>query len=163
MANRGIPLSTAGVKLCYAVETTEGERPTTGYAHIPDIKEIPDFNPEPETHEATDLEETEYKFYVAGLKDIGGALSFLANFTAKLQKEWEEIVEAYETALAANKRMWFQIVHPKLPKAVFFPGEPANMGLPSMGVNGIMETNVYITPNGAPEWETKAEPEVAEG
>lgn len=154
---RGIALSTAGVKLWYAVEATADTRPTTGYTHIPDIKEVPDFNPEPETHEATDLEETEYKFYVAGLKDVGGALGFTANFTEKLQTEWEGIVEAYKAAAESGKRMWFQISHPKLPKALFFPGEPAAMGLPGMGVNGVMETTVYITPVAGPQWETKVE------
>lgn len=153
---RGIALSTAGVKLWYAVESEKEQRPTTGYTHIPDIKEIPDFNPEPESHEATDLEETEYKFYVAGLKDVGGSLGFGANFTEKLQTEWGGIVEAYNTALASGKRMWFQISHPKLPKAVFFPGEPSNMGLPGMAPNGVMETTVYITPAAAPIWEAKA-------
>lgn len=155
MANRGIALSTAGVTVGYAVETTANTRPTTGYKVIPDLKEVPDFNPEPETHEATDLEETEYKFYVAGLKDIGGALAFLANFTQNLQDEWETLVDAYNTAEADGKRVWFEIKHPKLAKSVFFPGQPAAMGLPGMSVNNVLETNVYITPNGAPEWQTK--------
>lgn len=155
--SRGIALSTAGVKLSYAVETVADTRPETGYVHIPDIKEVPDFNPEPETHEATDLEETEYKFYVAGLKDVGGALAFTANFTQKLQTEWAKIVEAYNTASTTGKRMWFQIAHPKLEKAVFFTGEPASMGLPGMSVNGVLETSVYITPTTSPAWEAKVE------
>ena len=155
MANRGIALSTAGVTLSYAVEESINTRPTGTYTVIPDIKEIPDYNPEPETIEATDLEETEYKFYVAGLKDVGGALGFLANFTDKLQTEWDDVVEAYETALAAGKRVWFQIKHPKLSKALFFPGEPSKMGLPSMSVSSILETTLYITPNSSPEWAEK--------
>ena len=153
---RGVALSTAGVAVKCAVEQTANTRPTTGYVQIHDIKEIPDFNPEPETHEATDLEETEYKFYVAGLKDVGGALGFLANFTQALQTHWEEIVEAYNTGIASGKRTWFTIEHPKLEKAVFFTGEPSPMGLPSMSVNGILETTVYITPTSSPSWETKA-------
>lgn len=156
MANRGIALSTAGVTIGYAVEETANTRPSKGYILIPDIKEIPDFNPEPETHEATDLEETEYKFYVQGLKDVGGALGFLANFTEKLQTAWETLVGAHTTAQTSGKRVWFEIKHPKLPKSVFFPGEPASMGLPGMSVNGVLETTVYITPNGAPEWNTKS-------
>ena len=153
----GIALSTAGVKVWYAVEETANTRPTAGYTHISDLKEVPDFNPEPETQEATDLEETEYKFYVAGLKDVGGALGFLANFTEALQTQWEGIVEAYETGITSQKRMWFQISHPKLPKAVFFTGEPAAMGLPGIAVNGVLETTVYITPTSAPIWETKVD------
>ena len=154
---RGIALSTAGVKVWYAVEETANTRPTSGFTQIPDIKEVPDFNPEPEAIDATDLEETEYKFSVAGLKDLGGAMGFTANFTEKLQTEWDGIVEAYNTASAAGKRMWFQVTHPKLTKAVFFPGEPSAMGMPGMGVNGVMETTVYITPVGGPQWETKVE------
>lgn len=153
---RGIALSTAGVAIKCAVETEANKRPTTGYTQIHDIKEVPDFNPEPETHEATDLEETEYKFYVAGLKDVGGALGFLANFTQALQTHWEEIVAAYNEGIAAGKRTWFTIEHPKLTKAVFFTGEPSPMGLPSMSVNGILETTVYITPTSSPVWENKA-------
>lgn len=155
MANRGIALSTAGVTIGYATEAEAGTRPSSGYTAIPDIKEVPNFNPEPETYEATDLEETEYKFYVAGLKDIGGALSFLANFTEKLQTSWETLVGAYNTAAESGKKIWFEIKHPQLSKSVFFTGEPSPMGLPSMSVNGILETNVYITPTSAPTWETK--------
>lgn len=150
---RGVALSTAGVTIGYAVESTKGTRPTTGYTTIHDIKEVPDFNPEPETLEATDLEETEYKFYVAGLKDVGGALGFLANFTQELQTQWDTIVSAHK-ALTEGKRMWFEIKHPKLTKSVFFPGEPAAMGLPSMSVSSVLETTLYITPVGAPVWET---------
>ena len=153
---RGIALSTAGVAIKYAVETEANNRPTTGYTQIHDIKEVPDFNPEPETIEATDLEETEYKFYVAGLKDVGGALGFLANFTQALQTQWDTIMSSYATAVQGNKRMWFEISHPKLTKSVFFTGEPASMGLPSMSVSSILETTLYITPTSAPVWEAKA-------
>ena len=153
----GVALSTAGVAIGYAVETEAGKRPTAGYVDISDVKEVPDFNPEPESHETTDLSQTEYKTYTPGLKDLGGALGLLANFTEKLQTQWGEIVDAHEEAAAAGKRMWFQIKHPKLAKAVFFPGEPSPMGLPSMGVNSVLETTLYITPTGAPSWEDKVE------
>ena len=151
---RGIALSTAGVALKYAVGSTADTKPTA-FTQIHDIKEIPDFNPEPETIEATDLEETDSKFYVAGLKDVGGALGFLANFTQTLQTQWSEIMSAYETAVQSNQKMWFEISHPKLEKAVFFTGEPSSMGLPSMSVSSILETTLYITPTSAPKWETK--------
>lgn len=153
---KGISLSTAGVGLYFAVETTAGTRPESGYARIYDIKEIPDFNPEPESIEATDLEETESKFYVAGLKDAGGALAFLANFTDALQTQWDQIVAFYNESKDSNKNMWFEIAHPNLKKAVFFTGEPSPMGIPSMSVGSILETNLYITPTSAPAWETKA-------
>ena len=64
----GIAISTAGVTFGYAVESTKGTRPTSGYTVIPDIKEIPEMNPEPETLETTVLSETEFKTYIEGLK-----------------------------------------------------------------------------------------------
>ena len=152
----GIAISTAGVTFGYAVETTAGTRPTTGYKLIPDIKEIPEMNPEPETIETTTLAQTEYKTYIEGLKDLGGALSFLANYTTELETAWGALVEAYNTANAANKSIWFEVKHPKLEKSVFFTGQPSAMGLPAMAVGNVLETNLYITPTNAPAWETKS-------
>jgi hypothetical protein len=151
----GIALSTAGVTIGYAVEATANTRPTTGYTAIPDVKEVPEMNPEPETLETTTLAETEYKTYIEGLKDLGGALSFLANFTKELETAWAELVEEYHTAKAAGKSVWFEVKHPGLDKSVFFTGQPSAMGLPAMSVNSVLETNLYITPTNAPIWETK--------
>ena len=152
----GIALSTAGVTIGYAVETTAGTRPTTGYIVIPDIKEVPEMNPEPETLETTTLAATEYKTYIEGLKDLGGALSFLANFTSDLETAWAALITAYNTAKTSKKSVWFEVKHPGLTKSVFFTGQPSAMGLPAMSVNSVLETNLYITPTNAPVWETKS-------
>ncbi len=45
------------------------------FTDIPNPKSIPDFNPEPSTHETTSLNAIEWKTYIQGLKDIGGAVS----------------------------------------------------------------------------------------
>ena len=151
----GIALSTAGVTFGYAVEKTKGTRPTTGYIVIPDIKEIPEMNPEPETLETTTLEQTEFKTYIEGLKDLGGALSFLANYTTELETAWTALVSAYKTGQSTGLSVWFEVKHPKLEKSVFFTGQPSAMGLPAMAVGNVLETNLYITPTNAPTWETK--------
>ncbi len=138
-----IAMSTAGVTVNYAVEATAGTRPTTGYIKIPSIKSVPEMNPSPETLETTDLSQTEFKTYVEGLKDLGGALAFLANFTTELEE--------------SGKAVWFEIKHPGLEKSVFFTGQPSAMGLPAMAVNSVLETNLYITPTNAPTWQAKTE------
>ena len=152
----GIAISTAGVTFGYAVEATKGTRPTTGYTIIPDIKEIPEMNPEPETLESTTLSETEFKTYIEGLKDLGGALSFLANYTTELETVWAALVTAYKEAAGEDKSVWFEVKHPKLEKSVCFTGQPSAMGLPAMAVNNILETNLYITPTNAPTWVAKS-------
>ena len=151
----GIAISTAGVTFGYAVEETKGQRPTSGYTIIPDVKEIPEMNPEPETLETTDLSQTEFKTYIEGLKDLGGALSFLANYTTDLETKWAALVAAYKAAIDEGKQTWFEVKHPKLEKSVFFTGQPSAMGLPQMSVGSVLETNLYITPTNAPAWETK--------
>lgn len=143
-------VSTAGMYLCYCVEATAGTMPTTGYTKIPEIKSMPSFNPAPEVIESTTLEETEYKTYVEGLKDLGGALEFGANLTDDLVEFWEDLLDAYDTAEAAGKAVWFAVVHPKLAKATFFQGDPAPIGLNEAAVSAMAETTLYITPNSAP-------------
>ena len=66
-----VRLSTAGIKFGYAVESTSGTKPTTGYTYIPELKEIPEINPEPSLLETTTLDETEFRTYIAGLKKLG--------------------------------------------------------------------------------------------
>lgn len=147
--------STAGMFLCYCVETTAGTRPTTGYTLIPEVKTMPSFNPAPETIDSTTLLETEYRTYVEGLKDLGGALEYGANLTADLISVWETCNSAHDTAAATGKATWFAVVHPKLDKAVFFEGDPSPLGLNEASVGSMAETTLYITPNSAPQWETK--------
>ena len=148
-------VSTAGMYLCYCVETTAGTRPTSGYQIIPEIKSMPSFNPAPSTIDSTTLLETQYVTYVKGLKDMGGALEYGANLTDDLVDFWETLLTAYDTAVAAGKAMWFAVVHPKLTKATFYKGEPAPLGFNEAAVGAMAETTLYITPNSAPIMETK--------
>ena len=145
-----INLSTAGVQLQYAVETTAGTRPTTGYTRIKGIKSTPSLNPSPDALETTTLDELEYKTYVDGLKDLGGALEFTFNLTEELIEKWDALMTAYETAKAQNLNTWFAIVVPGLTDAFYFPGNPSAMGLPETSVNTVLEITNYITPVGAP-------------
>ena len=147
--------STAGMYLCYCVETTAGSMPTSGYTQIPEIKTMLSFNPAPETIQSTTLLETEYHTYVEGLKDLGGALEYTANLTADLISIWGSCNSAHDTAAAQDKATWFAVVHPKLDKAVFFQGDPSPLGLNEAAVGEMAETTLYITPNSAPTWAAK--------
>ena len=148
--NNRIDLSTIGVQLHYCVETTSGERPTTGYTRIYGVKSTPSLNPSPDALETTTLDELEYKTYVDGLKDLGGALEFTFNLTEDLVTKWEALMTAYTAGKADNKRTWFCILVPGLTNAFYFPGNPSAMGLPETAVNSVLEITNYITPVGAP-------------
>jgi hypothetical protein len=146
-----IDLSTAGVQLWYAVETTKGTRPTTGYTRIKGIKSTPSLNAAPDTLETTTLDELEYKTYIDGLKDLGGALEFTFNLTEELITALDALMTAYTAGKASEKATWFTIVVPGLTQSFYFTGNPSNMGLPETAVNSVLEITNYITPTNAPE------------
>ena len=148
-----LELSTAGVSLKYCVETTAGTRPTASYTAVPNIKETPDFNPEPSTLEVTDLSDTVWKRYIAGLKDPGGALSFTANLTSAFKTAWETLVSAYTTAASSSKATWFEINVPTV-GSFYFAGIPSELGINGMSVDAVAEVSVYITPNKIHGWDT---------
>lgn len=151
MANE---LSTAGVKVKYIVEATAGTRPTSGYTTIPNIKSTPSLNPEPSNLEVTDLSDEEWKRYIPGLKDPGGALAFMANNTSAFQTAWAALVSAYDTAAAASKAVWFEIAIPSLTNSFYFAGIPSDLGLEAMEVDSPAEINAYVTPNQVEGWAT---------
>ena len=146
MAKRGIPITTAGTQVAYAIETVAGTMPTTATL-IPDIKEIPDLNPQPESLETTDLSCTEYKTYTDGLKDLSGANSYVANLTSLLEKVWAKMYEEYKTAKAGGKALWIYIVTPGLQTAAY-TASVAPLGVNGRAVNSVNEINCYITATG---------------
>lgn len=150
-----IDVSSAGVTLQYAVETTAGTRPTSGYKALTGIKSIPDLNPQPSNLDSTTLDETEWKTYIPGLKDVGGAIQFGANNSEKFQNDWEALMTAWETANTSGKKTWFAIVIPKLTKAFYFSGVPSRLGLNAVSVDSVLEVSPYITPDKIDGWKAK--------
>lgn len=145
----GIAVSGAGVSLGWAVEATAGSAPTT-FTSLPDIKSIPELNPEPSSLDTTDLSQTEYKTSIAGLKELG-VLSFGANLTNELITGWEALMTAHDTAKGSGKKTYFCITIPTLKKKVIFSGEPSALGLPAIEVDSVIEVNCYVTVTGAPK------------
>lgn len=150
-----IDLSTAGVSVQYAAETTSGTRPTTGYKAIKGIKAIPDLNPEPSSLETTTLDATEWKTYIPGLKDPGGALAFTANNSEQFQTDWATLIETASTAAETDLSMWFAIVIPGLTKAFYFAATPSPLGLSAVEVDSVLEIEPYMTPTQIHGWDAK--------
>lgn len=80
------------------------------------------------------------------MKDPGGALGFLANFTAAFKTAWETMYSAAETALEANKATWFEIAIPNM-DSFYFAGRPSELGFGGAEVDAVAEVTAYITPN----------------
>lgn len=150
-----IDLSTAGIQVAYCAESTAGTKPTSGWTKLTGIKSIPDFNPEPSSLETTTLDATEYRTYIPGLKDVGGAVAYTANMTEQFQTEWAALMTAYEAASQDNKAMWFVHVVPGLTKAFFFKGEPSPLGFSAVETDAVLEIDAYVAPTQIEGWDTK--------
>lgn len=150
-----VRLTTLGMLLCYAVEATAGTRPTTGYTIIPEVKSTPDFDTEPETIDSTTLFEDEYRTSEPGLRDLGGAAAFEANFTDALKDLVDDIIDDYDTAVASGKAMWFCVVHPKSNYAMYLKGRVVKVNFGAASVAEMLGTTIRIYPTQAPFMATK--------
>ena len=148
-----LEISTAGIKVLWAVETSSGSRPTSGYSQIPNVKSIPGYNPEPSTLQVTDLSDEEWHRYIPGLKDPGGSIGLTVNFNSTFISAWESMMSAYATAAADNKALWIEFAIPNM-ESFYFSAIPSNLGFNGADVDSVLENVAYLTPNGEPVWAT---------
>ena len=147
----GAELSTAGIKVKYCIETTAGTRPTSGYTMLPGIKSIPEFGGEPETLETTTLDKTKFKTYIPALQDAGGAVGLTMNFYSDSYTAWNTMVTAYQTAESSGKAMWIEYAIPGM-DSFYYRAKPTPISFGGADVDSVLETTVYVTPIGEPEW-----------
>ena len=151
-----IAITSIGTKVSYAFEATAGVRPTEGYKVIPQVKEIPELNPSPETLETTSFDNLKYKTYIDGLKDPGGTLDFLANLTQELYTMWQDpttgVMKQWDTAKTGGKAMYLCIDIPGIKECCYISVIPSDLGLPSASVNTVLEITLHFTAEGEPEW-----------
>ena len=63
-----VDLTTIGIRFGFAIESTAGTRPTA-FENIVNPKDTPDLSPQPDSLDATSLNDLEFKRYLLGLKD----------------------------------------------------------------------------------------------
>lgn len=139
---------TAGIKVKWGSGTASTT--PTSWTALPGITEIPEIGGAPETYETTSLDNLEYKTYVDGLKDTGGALAFVANDTPEFREAVEALIAAQGQTDAV---IWFGIEIPApIDQHMKFKGEAAPLGFGGAAINGVLTTTLYITPTGEPAW-----------
>lgn len=150
-----IELSTAGILVKWAVESTAGTMPTTGFVTIKGVKSIPEFNPEPPTLDVTPLAETEYHRYIPGLKDAGGAVGLTVNDYDDFRTSWAALLAAYETGKASGKALWIEYNVPGLSgdNSFYYTAIPSELGFGGAEVDAVYENVAYLTPNTVHGWD----------
>lgn len=157
----GISLSTAGILFGYGVETAKGQKPTV-FTQIERAMSLPALNPQPESLDVTPLDATEWKEYIAGLKDTGGALAVRFSLNNALKETWSDLIDKYNTAKASDLAVWVEFYIPGMTDAFFFTCEPTPLGFGGAEVNAHLEVEAFITPTGKIGWDTAVVPTKAE-
>lgn len=151
-------LTSIGLKVGIAVESTAGTMPVTDYYVIPQVTDIPDLDFEPDTIETTSYDNLEYKSYLPGLKDTGGIISLEANFTQYGVEMWDDIVTKLLPATnTTGKKAWIFISIVGTTRKWFIPINPVLTGLPSSPVNDKVTINYNFTVAGDIDAQTIAD------
>ena len=154
-----IDLSTAGIRIGVAYESTSGTRPTSGYTNIPNPKSIPSMDDAPSLLDATSLNATKYKTYVQGLRDLGGGdIAITFNYTQAWCDLWDTMVATNEANKATNKRTWLVFYIPGIDDSFFMPVDIVPRGNPGAEVDSVLETTGHFIPIGEPDFYTAINP-----
>lgn len=149
-----VGLSTNGIKMAYAPETTAGTKPTTGWEVIPDIVSIPAIGAEPGTIDVTPLSEMDYQRSVKGLRTVG-AITITGNMTSAFMTAWDTLMEAYVTAQKGDKTIWYSVYHPDFDQAFYFDGEPTEIPFPAASSNTAWQPAPSIIVGTVHDWDAK--------
>ena len=153
-------ISTAGINIKYAVETTAGTRPTTGYKEkaASGTMKIADFvtgisglTAEFEQYEVTPLSEKRRHRFIPGLQGNDGNISLNANINPTSRADWGLIVSEYE-ALTDGKGMWFEFNLPDDPQSMYFRVRPCPMGFPDVEVAQAVQGAIQLIENQCAGW-----------
>ena len=142
-------VSTAGMLVKYAVETTAGTRPTTGFTTIPGVKAIPAIFNDPNMLQSTPLSATKNHTYIEGLNDSGGSIQLTVNDYQEFRTAWNDCVAAFD-ALTGGKTMWFEIAYQDGSDldSFYFPAQPLALGFGGADVDSVLENNLNLAPQG---------------
>lgn len=154
-------ISTVGVKVGYAVETTAGTKPAK-FKQLHRINATDDIGIDTETIDASALED-EVDKEIAGRGSTGGTFNVTVNLTNETVKEWETLISEYKTGKAAGKAVWYEEYYPALDKAYFTKIEPpAQLPKPGLGQNGLATVEMTLTINEYVGLDTAVEPDDTE-
>ena len=132
---------TAGVSFKFGTMTSADTAPTS-WTKLPEVTEIPEIGGDVENIEVTSLDNLEYKTYIAGLKDTGGAMSLTAYDTPEFRTAWAAFVEASKGTNGAAACI--EIPAP-LNKRIWFPASAVPLGFGGAAINSALTVTAYFT------------------
>lgn len=159
-------ISTAGISIKYAPESSAGVRPVSGYkdkatgatlAIAEYVTGISGLGADYEQYDVTPLAETKRHRFTRGLQNNDGNVTFNCNINPTSRTDWNLIVTEYE-ALTGGLGMWWEITLPTDTQSVFFRAEPAEMRFPDVESAQAVQGAVQLTENQYAGWAAKSTP-----
>ena len=149
-------LTTIGVKVGYAVETTAGTKPAA-FTWLKRCKSVGGIDLSIDNIDVTALED-KIKQYALGLQDTGGNWNLTFGLSDAVVTALNSMRSAYATAKADGKATWFVVWFPDLANSFYVVAEPGNIPMPEAGVGAAAEVNLALTINEYKGLDTAIEP-----
>lgn len=153
-------ISSAGVAIYYAPESTAGTKPASGFKqkatsstlNIADyVTGVSGLGADYDMLDVTPLSETDRHRFIKGLQSNDGSISLSANINPTSRTDWQRIVSEY-TALTGGKALWFEFVLPGDSQAIFVRGEPLPMRFPDVEAGSAVQGAIQIVENEYGDW-----------
>lgn len=155
-------LSTIGVKIGYAVATTNGAKPTS-FTWLERCKSIGGISLSQETIDVTALEDYIMQ-YAEGRADTGGAWELTFGVNDDVVTSLETMLSEAATAKTAGKEIWWDVWFPGLKKSFYVIATPGTkIALPEIGGGAAAEFPISLTVNEYKGLDTAIEPKAASG
>lgn len=156
-------ISSAGVKILYAPESTVDTCPSSGFKeknasgtlNIADfVTGISGLGADFDMYDVTPLSETSRHRFVKGLQNNDGSIEFNCNINPTSRTDWGLIVSEF-AALTGGKSLWWEVILPGDTDGFFFRGEPLPMRFPDVEAGSAVQGAVQIVENKCTGFSTK--------
>lgn len=156
-------ISSAGVAIYYAPETTLDTCPSTGFKqkatgaslNIADyVTGISGLGADYDMYDVTPLSETERHRFIKGLQNNDGSISLNANINPTSRGDWGKIVAEY-AALTGGKALWFEFILPGDTDGFFIRAEPLPMRFPDVEAGSAVQGAIQLVENKCTGFATK--------
>lgn len=143
MAVQEAGLSTLGIKLGFAVETTAGEKPTE-FQWLERCNNIGGIDLSTEKIDASALEDYVTR-YVAGRQDSGGDWAVTFNYTSEVSTQLQTMVSEYNAGKASGLKTWFEVWMPGQTNGFFVVAQPPQViPMPELGQNELLTVEISL-------------------
>ena len=156
-------ISSAGVKILYAPETTVDTCPSTGFKekatgatlNIADyVTGVSGLGADYDMYDVTPLSETIRHRFIKGLQNNDGSIDLNANINPTSRADWGKIVTEY-TSLTGGKGMWFEFILPGDSDGFFIRAEPLPMRFPDVDAGSAVQGAIQLVENKCNGFATK--------